>query len=26
VHDIELLTTWHRQMLAEALQNEPRLF
>src|SRR6266404_1023397 len=26
VHDIELFTTWHRQMLAEALQNEPRLF
>src|SRR5437588_6445152 len=26
VHDIELFTTWDRQMLAEALQNEPRLF
>lgn len=26
VHDIELFTTWNRQMLAEALQNEPRLF
>src|SRR5258708_36610192 len=26
VHDIELFTTWHRQMLAEPLQNEPRLF
>lgn len=26
VHDIELLTTWNRQTLAEALQNEPRLF
>src|SRR5437660_1656411 len=26
VHDIELLTTWDRQTLAEALQNEPRLF
>jgi uncharacterized protein YgbK (DUF1537 family) len=26
VHDIELLTTWNRQMLVEALQNEPRLF
>src|SRR2546430_2445162 len=26
VHDIELFTTWNRQTLAEALQNEPRLF
>src|SRR5215467_4723318 len=26
VHDIELFTTWNRQMLAEALQNETRLF
>ncbi len=26
VHDIELFTSWNRQMLAEALQNEPRLF
>src|SRR5947207_2121450 len=26
VHDIELFTTWNRQMLAEALQTEPRLF
>src|SRR5256886_14691695 len=26
VHDIELFTTWDRQMLAEALQNELRLF
>lgn len=26
VHDIELLTTWKRQTLAEALQNELRLF
>ena len=26
VHDIELLTTWNRQMLVEALQNEPWLF
>src|SRR5205814_7400882 len=26
VHDIELFTTWNRQMLAEALQNKPRLF
>ena len=26
VHDIELFTTWNRHMLAEALQNEPRLF
>src|SRR3984893_16227564 len=26
VHDIELFTTWDRQMLTEALQNEPRLF
>src|SRR6266487_5588390 len=26
VHDIELFTTWNRQMLAEALQNDPRLF
>lgn len=26
VHDIELLTTWNRHMLVEALQNEPRLF
>src|SRR5690348_9033095 len=26
VHDIELFTTWNRQMLAEALQNEPWLF
>jgi uncharacterized protein YgbK (DUF1537 family) len=26
VHDIELLTTWNKQMLVEALQNESRLF
>lgn len=26
VHDIELFTTWNRRILAEALQNEPRLF
>jgi len=26
VHDIALLTTWNRHMLAQALQNEPRLF
>ena len=26
VHDIELFTTWDRQTLAEALQNESRLF
>jgi len=26
VHDIELFTTWDRQTLAEALQNETRLF
>src|SRR2546421_1631781 len=26
VHDIELFTTWDRQMLTEALRNEPRLF
>ncbi len=26
VHDIELFTIWDRQMLTEALQNEPRLF
>src|SRR2546421_12210081 len=26
VHDIELFTTWNRQMLEEALQTEPRLF
>jgi uncharacterized protein YgbK (DUF1537 family) len=26
VHDIELFTTWNKQTLAEALQNEPRLF
>src|SRR5437016_10388740 len=26
VHDIELLTTWNKPMLAEALQTEPRLF
>jgi len=26
VHDIELFTTWNKQTLAEALQNESRLF
>src|SRR5258706_11718257 len=26
VHDIELFTTWDRQTLTEALQNESRLF
>ncbi len=26
VHDVELLTTWNSQMLADALQREPRLF
>ena len=26
VHDVELFTTWNRHMLAEALQNEARLF
>ena len=26
VHDIELLTSWNRQMLVEALRNESRLF
>jgi uncharacterized protein YgbK (DUF1537 family) len=26
VHDIELFTTWHVQMLTEALQSEPQLF
>src|SRR5437588_13125962 len=26
VHDIELFTSWDRQMLTEALQNELRLF
>jgi uncharacterized protein YgbK (DUF1537 family) len=26
VHDVELLTTWNTQMLAEVLEKEPRLF